>query len=66
MKNIVVLGAGCASCKTTFKLIEEAAAASADFGEMADRHCQRRRCPGRGLQPALKKHEGPPQEFLAP
>ncbi|MEW6293141.1 MAG: thioredoxin family protein [Pseudomonadota bacterium] len=27
MKNIKVLGTGCASCKTTFKLIEEAAAA---------------------------------------
>jgi small redox-active disulfide protein 2 len=27
MKNIKVLGAGCANCKTTHKLIEEAAAA---------------------------------------
>jgi len=27
MKNIKVLGTGCANCKTTFKLIEEAAAA---------------------------------------
>ena len=27
MKNIKVLGTGCANCKTTFKLIEEVAAA---------------------------------------
>jgi small redox-active disulfide protein 2 len=27
MKNIKVLGTGCANCKTTYKLIEEAAAA---------------------------------------
>jgi small redox-active disulfide protein 2 len=27
MKNIKVLGTGCANCKTTLKLIEEAAAA---------------------------------------
>jgi small redox-active disulfide protein 2 len=27
MKNIKVLGTGCANCKTTMKLIEEAAAA---------------------------------------
>ncbi len=27
MKNIKVLGTGCANCKTTFKLIEEAAKA---------------------------------------
>ena len=27
MRNIKVLGTGCANCKTTYKLIEEAAAA---------------------------------------
>jgi small redox-active disulfide protein 2 len=27
MKNIKVLGTGCANCKTTYRLIEEAAAA---------------------------------------
>jgi small redox-active disulfide protein 2 len=27
MKNVKVLGTGCANCKTTFKLIEEAAVA---------------------------------------